>query len=110
MHGARARVLAALHQPGRAVAARAPQAAALLTRIRIVNAPVETLGLEAHGIRNAHKDHLAILQRHETVIEVGGRNRNVLAKPNRVVLIDPGVVARLDAPVLEAFNPGPGYL
>src|SRR4029453_2313977 len=58
--------------------------------------------------RNAHQDHLAILQRHEAVIEVASGNRNVLAKPKRVVLVDPGVVARLDAPVLEAFKPRPG--
>ena len=108
MHGARARALAAFHQPGRAVAARAPQAAALPTRIRIVDTPVETLGVEAHGIRNAHQDHLAILQRHEPVVEVGGGNRNVLSKADRVVLIDPGVIARLDAPVLEAFKPRSG--
>src|SRR5262249_45056399 len=48
--------------------------------------------------------HLAILQGHETVVEVGSRDRNVLAKANRVVLVDPGVVARLDASVLEAFE------
>ncbi len=40
-------------------------------------------------------DHLAVLERHEAVAEVGGRHRDVLAEPERVVLVDPGVVARL---------------
>src|SRR5262245_59220738 len=104
MNGARARALAALHQPGRTVAARAPKAATLPAGVRVVDASIESFGIEAQGIWNAQKDHLAVLQRHETVVEVGGGNRNVLAKTNRVVLIDPGLVARLDASVLEAFK------
>src|SRR5262249_30888726 len=45
-----------------------------------------------------------ILERDEAVIEVGRRDRDVLAKPHRVVLVHPGVVARLGAPVLEPLE------
>src|SRR5262249_55851654 len=40
---------------------------------------------------------LPVLERHEAVAEVRGRDRDVLAEPKRVVLVDPGVVARFDA-------------
>src|SRR4030095_14290937 len=35
---------------------------------------------------------------------VGGRDRDVLAEPHRVVLVYPGIIARLRAPVLEALE------
>ena len=47
---------------------------------------------------------LPSLQRDEAVVEIGGRDRDVLAEPERVVLVDPGVVARLGAVVSEAFK------
>ena len=37
---------------------------------------------------------LPSLQRDHAVLEVGGRDRRVVAEPERVVLVDPGVVAR----------------
>src|SRR6516162_4412904 len=46
----------------------------------------------------------------KAVIEVGGGHRNVLAKPERVVLVDPGVVARLSAIVAETLEAGAGIL
>src|SRR6478752_1371657 len=104
MNRARARSLAGLHQPRRTIAIGAPQAAAFPAGIRIVNACVEALGVEAHGVRNAQHDHLAVFQSHEAVIEVGRRDWNVLAEPNGIVLVDPGVVARLYAAVFEAFK------
>ena len=58
-HGPHA--LAALDKPRRAVAARRPQSAALPAGIRIVDAPVEALGIEADRIRHAQRDHLAVL-------------------------------------------------
>src|SRR5262249_4760918 len=97
VHGARLRALAALHQPGRAITVGAPQPAALPAGIRIVDAAVEALGIEAHRIRDADRYHLPVLEGHEAVAEVRGRDRDVLAEPERVVLVDPGVVARLDA-------------
>src|SRR6185295_5093254 len=97
MHRARLRALAALHQPRRAVAAGAPEPAAFPAGARVVDAPVEALGVEPQRIRDAQHDHLAVLQRDEAVVQVGGGHRDVLAQPERVVLIDPGVVARLRA-------------
>src|SRR6266550_4885793 len=97
VHGARARALAALHQPGCAVAVGAPQPAALPATIRIVDAAVEALGVETHRIRDADRHHLPVLERDEAVAQVCGRHRNVLAEPERIVLVDPGVVARFHA-------------
>src|SRR5262245_5808263 len=110
VHRARAGTLAAFHQPGRTVAAGAPQATTFPSGVRIIDASVEALGVEAHRIRNAHQDHLAVFQRHEAVIEIGGGDRNVLAEAKGIVLVDPGVVARLDALVLEAFKTRAGIL
>src|SRR5438128_1311147 len=106
MHGARFRALAALHQPGCAVAARTPEPAAFPARARIVNAPVEALGKEAERIGNTQHYHLPILEGDEAVVEVGCGDRNVFAEADRVVVIDPGVVARLGARTLEPFEAG----
>ena len=83
-----------------------PQAAALPAGVRIVDAAIEALGIEAHRVGDAQHDHLAVLERDKAVVEVGGGHRNVLAEPERVVLIDPGVVARLGAVVADAFEAG----
>src|SRR2546425_4102106 len=107
MHGARLRALAAFHQPRRAVAVRAPQPATLPTGVRVVDASVQTLGEEAHRVWHAHQDHAPVPERREAVLEVGGRDRNVLAQAHRVVLIYPGVIARLSAVALEALEPRP---
>src|SRR5262249_30353823 len=104
VHGAGLRSLAAFHQPRRAVAAGAPQTAALPAGVRIVDAPVQALGVEAHGIWDAQRDHLSVLERDEAVVQVRGRDRNVLPQARRVVVIDPTVVARLGAGVLEAVE------
>src|SRR5262249_43170236 len=104
VYGARLGALAAFLEPRRAVAVRAPQAAALPAGIRIIDAPVQAFGKEAQRVRNAQHDHLPVLERGEAVIEVGGRDRNVLAKSHRVVVVHPGVVARLGASVLEALE------
>src|SRR6266568_2021493 len=110
MHGARLAALAALHQPGGAIAVGAPQPAAFPAGIAVVDAPVEALGIEAHRVRDAQHDHLPVLERHEAVVEVGGGHGNVLAEPQRVVLVDPGVIARLGAVIAEAFETGAGIL
>src|SRR4051812_11207151 len=106
MHRARLRTFAALHQPGCAVTARTPQASAFPARARIVNAPVEALGKKAERIGNAQHHHLPVLEGDETVIEVGGGDRDVFAEADRVVVIDPGVIARLGARALEPFEAG----
>src|SRR6185503_17350087 len=97
--------LAAFHQPRRAVTAGAPEAAAFPAGVRIVDTTVEPLGIEAQRIRNAQHDHLAVLQRDEAVIEIGGRHRDVFAQTKRVVLVDPGVIARLGAVLAQPAEP-----
>src|SRR6516225_4397744 len=104
VYGARLGTLAAFLQPRRAVAVGAPQSAALPAGVWVVDAPVQALGKEALRVRDAQHDHLPVLERGEAVIEVGGRDRNVLAKSHRVVVVHKGVVARLGASVLEALE------
>lgn len=53
---------------------------------------------------------LAALQRGEAVVQIGGRDWNVLAQAQGVVVIDPGVVTRFGAGVLEAFEAWPRIL
>src|SRR5947209_4723902 len=110
VHGARLAALSRLHQPRRAVAVGAPQPAAFPAGTRIIDAPVEPLGIEAYRIGDAQRDHLAVLEGDKAVLEVGGGDRNVLAETGRVVLIDPGVVARFGAVLAEAFEAGAGIL
>src|SRR5207244_13596290 len=110
VHGARHRALAAFLEPGRAVAVRAPQPAAFPPGIGIVDTPVKTLGVEAEGIGNPDRDHLAVLQRHEAVPEIGGGHRDVLAKSGRIMLVDPGVIARLGAVLADAIEARAGIL
>src|SRR5262245_7291857 len=104
VYGARLGALAAFLQPRRAVAVRAPQAAALPAGVRVVDAPVQAFGKEAQRVGDAQHDHPSVLERGEPVIEVGGRDGDVLAKPHRVVVVHPGVIARLGGPVLEALK------
>src|SRR5262249_25952754 len=104
VYSARLGALAAFLQPRCAVAVRAPQAAALPAGIRVIDAPVQALGKEAQRVGYAQHDHLPVLERSEAVIKVGRRDRNVLAKPHRVMLVYPGVVARLGTPVLEPLK------
>src|SRR5439155_4786128 len=70
MYGARLAALAALHQPGRAIAVGAPQPAALPAGVGIIDAPVEALGIKAHGVGDAQHHHLPVLERDEAVVEV----------------------------------------
>src|SRR5215472_5417132 len=110
MHDQRLHALAALLEPRRAVAARRPQSATLPAGARIVDAPVEALGVEAERIGDAQHDHLAVLERDEAVVEIAGRHRHVLAEAERVVLVDPGVVARLRAVLADALESRPWIL
>src|SRR5712671_6807528 len=91
-------------EPWRPIAAGGPQSAALPAGVGIVDAAVESLGVEAHRIRHAQRHHLAVLERDQAIVEVSGGHRNIVAKPERVVLIDPAVVARLGAVIADAFE------
>src|SRR3954452_1767808 len=110
MHGARHRALAAFLQPGCTVAVRAPQPAAFPPDVGIVDAPIKTLGIEAKWIGNSDRDHLAVLQRHKAVPEIGGGHRDVFAKSGCVVLVDPSVIARLGAVLADAVEARAGIL
>src|SRR5260370_17489946 len=110
VHGTRLAAFAALHQPRRAITVGAPQPAAFPAGVGIIDAPVEALGIKAHRVRDAQHDHLPVLESDEAVVEVGGGHGNVLAEPQRIVLVDPGVIARLGAVIAEAFKAGAGLL
>src|SRR5580704_608114 len=104
MHRARRGAFAGLHQPRRAVAVRAPEAAPLPPGVRIVDPAVEPLSVEAYGIGDADRDELAVLERHESIVQVCRRDWDVLAEPDRVVLVDPGVIARFGAVLAQALE------
>src|SRR5690349_15438994 len=86
----RPRAFSKLVEPGRAVTAGAPKAAALPAGIRVVDARIQTLGVKSHRVWHPHQDHLPVFEADEAILEVGSRDRNVLSKPHRVVLVDPG--------------------
>src|SRR5262249_2541312 len=100
----------AFNQPRRAIAARRPQPAPLPAGIGIVDAAVESLGVEAERIRHPQRDHLAVFERDQPVHEIGGRHRDGLAAPDGVVLVAPAVVARLGAVLADAFEARPRIL
>src|ERR1700730_3034474 len=100
----RRHALAAFLEPGSTVAFRRPQAPALPTGVRIVDAGIKSLGIEAERIRDAQRHHLAVDQRGKAVAFVRRRDRHAVDEPDRVVLIDPGVVARLGAVVADALE------
>src|ERR1051326_1863287 len=102
VHDHRRHALAAFLVPRRAVAARGPQAAGFPAAVGIVDAAVEALGVEAGRIRHLERDHLTARIGDQAVVEIAGGDRHVLAEPERVVLIDPGVVARFGAVIAEA--------
>src|SRR5262249_14159748 len=110
VHDDRLLTLAAFHEPRRAVAAGRPDPAALPPSGRVVDAPVEPLGVEAQRIRNAQHDHLAVLQRDQSVVDVAGRHRHGVAEPERFVLVDPRVIARFGAVLADALEARPRIL
>src|SRR5262249_3216295 len=92
--------LAGFAMERRAVAVGRPQRAALPAGIRVVDATVDPLGEEAERIRNAHVDPLAVDERHQRLVAVARGQRHVVPEAGRVLLVDPGVVARLGAAAL----------
>src|SRR5689334_16918886 len=111
MNRQRLRAFPALDQPRRAIPTSGPQTTALPAGFRIVDAAVESLGVEAERIRHPERHHLAILvEGDEAVHQVGGRHRDILAEPERVVLVDPRVVARLGAVLADALEARAGIL
>src|SRR4051812_23573102 len=96
---------AAFDQPWRAIAVRRPQTAAFPAGLRIVDAAVEPLGVEAERVRDANRNHLAVLaEGNQAVHQVGGRHRDVIAHAERIVLVYPRVIARLGTVVADALE------
>ena len=58
----------------RAVATAGPKPAAFPAGIGIIDAPVEPLGVEAERVGHPQRDHLAVLERDETIHQVGRRH------------------------------------
>src|SRR5689334_21217307 len=89
----------ALDMPHHLAAVGRPEAAALPAGLRVVDAAVHTLGMEAHRIRHAQEHCLAVghrrLQRVGIVAEAEG---HVVAKAARVELVHERVVVRVGAP------------
>src|SRR5262249_57228018 len=110
VHGHGFHALTAFDEPRRPVAARCPQAAALPAGIWIIDTAVEALGIKAERVGHPQRDHLAVFERDQSVHEIGGRHRHVLAEAECVVLIDPAVVARFGAVLADPFEAGPRIL
>src|SRR5438045_1323851 len=103
------RAFAALQVEGSARRDGRPEAAALPAFLRIVDAAVEPLRVVAERIRHAQHDEFAVDQREQAFVHVAGGDRHVGSEPESVELVDPGVVARLDASrVGEVAELGPG--
>src|SRR5580704_13446945 len=107
VHRHRRHAEAAFLVPGHAVAAGGPKAAAFPADLCIVDAAVEALGVEAGRVGHFHGDHLAVGKGDQAVVEIAGRDRHVVAEAERVVLVDPGVIARLRRVIADAGKARP---
>src|SRR5882724_3945390 len=91
------RPLAAFDVEGCSGGVGGPEPLAFPAGIRVVDAAVHPLGVEAHGVGDAKDDELSVHEGEEPLIGVPGADRHVPAQAEGVELIDPGVVARLGA-------------
>ena len=110
MEGDRNRALAAFLEPRRPVAACRPHPPAFPSAIGVVDAAVEALGIKAQRVGDAQYHPFPIDQCQQRVVLVSGRDRNIIAEAKRVVLIDPGVIARLGTVVADAGKARPRVL
>src|ERR1051326_1106892 len=110
MRGQRLGAFAALDQPRRAVAVGGPDAAPFPAGVRIVDAAVESLRIEAERVGHAEHHHAAVRVRDQAVVQIAGGHGNVFAESERVMLIDPRVVAGLGAVFADAVEAGTGIL
>src|SRR5580765_4414335 len=94
-HDFAGRALAAFDVIGRPARIGRPQPLAFPAAVRIVDSPVEALGVEAHWIRHAQGDELSIHQPLERIRHVAGCEGNILAEPEGIELIDPGLITGL---------------
>src|SRR5437868_1515001 len=89
------RALSSFHMEWRPRAHGRPEAASLPAGVRIIDAAVEPLGVEAHRIWDTQNHPLSVLEGEQPLRLVAGADRNVLAEAERVELVDPGVIAPL---------------
>src|SRR6478672_9166024 len=68
VHDNGSRPFAPFLQPWRAVAACGPKTAPFPSGLGIIDAPIEALGVKAHGIGYPKHDHLALFHSDETVV------------------------------------------
>src|SRR5207248_11786921 len=94
----------ALHQSRCTVISGAPVSAPIPAVVVIVNAPGQALGEKTQRVGDAKHHHLSVLVGNESIIKVGCRNRDIGAEAYRVVMIYPGIVARLGAGVFESLE------
>src|SRR5262249_38165983 len=87
------RPLAAFDMEGCSGGVGRPQPLAFPAGIRVVDAPVHPLGIEAHRIRDTQGHELAIDEGEQPLVGISGTDRHVPAQAERVELIDPRVVA-----------------
>src|SRR5437879_9102157 len=85
---------------GSPVAGVRPHAAAFPAGIGIVDTPVKSVRPEAHGIRHDQIDGLAIFEGDQRVVLIAGGEGNIVAQPERVVLVGPCIVGRFPTAVL----------
>src|SRR5438270_868949 len=87
-----------------------PKAASLPPGLRIVDAAVDILREEAHRIRHAEVDDLAVDHRHQRLAAVRLRDRHVLTEAEGVEAVDPQVVRMVRAALLvHALELRPGH-
>src|SRR5690348_3943561 len=106
MRRERLRSFATLDEPRRAVSVGRPQPTSLPASLGIVDAAIESLGVEAQWIGYAQHHHAAIGIGDQAVVEVAGRHGHIIAEAEDVVLVHPGVVTRFRAVISDALEAG----
>src|SRR5688572_28224379 len=90
--------LPAFHVERGARADRRPETAPLPAGLRVVDAAVQPLCVEAHRIGHTENNPPSVPENEEPLGLIPGVERHVLSEPERVELGLPGVVAPLPAP------------
>src|SRR5687767_248175 len=78
---------------GRARADGCPETAPLPPRLRVIDAAVQPLGVEPHRVGDTKDDPLPVLEYEQPLGLIASVDRHVCTEPERVELVDPGVVA-----------------
>ena len=86
MHDLAGRALAPFHVLRRAGGIGRPQPLAFPALARIVNPPVQTLGVITHRIWHAQGDELTVLQSQQSVRSIAGGDWNVVKQMIQILL------------------------